>query len=220
MDCREAAAPAPDADAGRPRSRLPAGRPRAGWPVTQPRPAGSEPLGGGMTRRWPLRSSLQLGAFPAATPCARLHAKQVLWEWGVHAIADTAELLVSELVTNAVKAAQDIQDKPPVWLRLSASRARLLIEVWDGNTQPPQPQELQDGHPASGDESGRGLFLVEMLSTRWNWYPTQRPAGKVIWCVLDADEPSDQERSDAAVQALLPPADTAHPAATASPGDG
>jgi anti-sigma regulatory factor (Ser/Thr protein kinase) len=157
-----------------------------------------------MTGRWPLRSSLQLGAFPTATPCARLHAKQVLWEWGFHAIAETAELLVSELITNAVKAAQVSEDKPPVWLRLSAGRTRLLIEVWDGNTQPPQPRELQDGLPAFGDENGRGLYLVTMLSTRWSWYPTQRPAGKTVWCELDTDDPPDQERGDAAVQALLP----------------
>jgi len=49
------------------------------------------------------RSHLVLGALPSAVPCARLHAKLVLAEWGLKALAETAELLVSELVTNAVR---------------------------------------------------------------------------------------------------------------------
>jgi hypothetical protein len=52
--------------------------------------------------RWPLESFLELGAFPGAVPCARLHTRQVLWEWGLAALGETSELLVSELVTNAV----------------------------------------------------------------------------------------------------------------------
>jgi anti-sigma regulatory factor (Ser/Thr protein kinase) len=111
-------------------------------------------------------------------------------------------LLVSELVTNAVKAAQVMEEKPSVWLRLSASKTRLLIEVWDGNTQPPKPQELEDGLPACDSESGRGLFLVATLSTHWNWYLTQQPAGKVIWCELDTGELPEQER-DAPVKQEL-----------------
>ena len=53
---------------------------------------------------WPLRSRVELGAFPSAVPCARLHSRQVVWEWGLRAVAETVELVVSELVTNAVKA--------------------------------------------------------------------------------------------------------------------
>jgi hypothetical protein len=53
--------------------------------------------------QWPLRSYLELGALPTAVPCARLHARHLLWEWGLNGLAADAELLVSELVTNAVK---------------------------------------------------------------------------------------------------------------------
>lgn len=146
-------------------------------------------LGNEMTAQWPLRSSLPLGALPTATPCARLHARHVLWEWGLHTVADTAELLVSELVTNGVHASRAMEGRPPVWLRLSADKVRVLIEVWDGNIQPPEPRELNDGLPAFGDEGGRGLFLVAMLSDHWNWYPTQEPEGKVVWCELTVQEP-------------------------------
>jgi hypothetical protein len=51
-----------------------------------------------------LRSYLELGALPTAVPRARLHARHVLWEWGLNGVAPDSELLVSELVTNAVKA--------------------------------------------------------------------------------------------------------------------
>ena len=94
-------------------------------------------------RRFPRRSSLLLGALPSAVPCARLHARQVLWEWGLSEIAETAELLLSELVTNAVQAARATVSDLPVNVRLSANRDRLLIEVWDSNVQPPLPRVLE-----------------------------------------------------------------------------
>ena len=157
-----------------------------------------------MTMQWPLRNSLQLGAVPTAASCARLHAKHLLWEWGLEGIADTAELLVSELVTNGVKAAQAMVQKPPVWLRLSTNNIQLLIEVWDGNTWPPNPRELEDGLPALEDEGGRGLFLVATLSDRWNWYLTQEPIGKVVWCKLHVQQSSTTEEIETASHTLLP----------------
>jgi hypothetical protein len=42
----------------------------------------------------------------------------------------------------------------------------------------------EDGTPDPGEAGGRGLFLVAVLSTRWNWYPTHEPAGTVVWCEL------------------------------------
>lgn len=175
---------------------------RVFWPVVQPDHTDHAALGGEMTMRWLLRSSLQLGALPMATPCARLHARHVLWEWGLHAVADTAELLVSELVTNGVNASRAMEGNPPVWLRLSTDKVRVLIEVWDGNIRPPEPRELNGGLPAFGDEGGRGLFLVAMLSEHWNWYLTQQPKGKVVWCELAAQEPGSG--TGAASKASLP----------------
>jgi len=132
------------------------------------------------------RSSLVFGAFPTAAPCARLHARQVLWEWAAPVDITVAELLVSELVTNGVQAAGAICGKPPVGLRLSAGNGVVLIEVWDGNARPPEPTELEDGIPPLDQEGGRGLFLVETLSERWGWYPTRNPEGKVTWCEISA----------------------------------
>src|SRR5580658_1219198 len=107
------------------------------------------------------RSSLVLGALPTAAGCARLHARQVLWEWGVTVDADIAELLVSELITNGLKASWATAWNPLVWLGMAVSPSSLLIEVWDGNEQPPMPAEPDGDLPDLDGEGGRGLFLVQ-----------------------------------------------------------
>ena len=83
-------------------------------------------------------------------------------------------MLVSELVTNAVTATAGQEDQAGVRLRLSSDNARVLIEVWDADPQPPAPKDLsEDGTPDPQEEGGRGLFLVAALSARWDWYLTQ-----------------------------------------------
>lgn len=137
---------------------------------------------------WPRCSVLELGALPTAVPCARLHARQVLWEWRLGGLRDAAELVVSELVTNAVQATAARQLPTPVRLRLSSDGSRALVEVWDADSSPPQPRAAEaDGVPALVAESGRGLLLVAALSARWGWYPERQYGGKVIWAeLLDA----------------------------------
>jgi anti-sigma regulatory factor (Ser/Thr protein kinase) len=113
----------------------------------------------------------------------------VLREWGLSGLAPDSELLVSELVTNAVQATAG-RDQAAVRLRLSGDSARVLIEVWDTDPRPPVPNDPgEHGTPDPQDEGGRGLFLVAALSARWDWYPTREPAGKVIWCVIEALSP-------------------------------
>jgi hypothetical protein len=78
---------------------------------------------------WPFQSYLELGALPSALPSARLHARFVVAEWGLEPIVDTVELVVSELVTNGVKASRELEHLPPVWLGLSGDADRVLIAV-------------------------------------------------------------------------------------------
>jgi anti-sigma regulatory factor (Ser/Thr protein kinase) len=131
---------------------------------------------------WPLRSCLELGALPSAVPCARLHSRQVLWEWKLDSLSKAAELLVSELVTNAVQAAAGREIPVPIRLRLSSDKTHVLIEVWDADPKPPKPKTLDAGGiPPIGDEGGRGLFLVDTLSEHWGWYPMRESSGKVVW---------------------------------------
>ena len=136
---------------------------------------------------WPLSSSLPLGALVTATPCARLHTRAVLAEWGFPCLAEAAELIVSELVTNAVRASTDRYGRPKydgaglpvVVVRLGSDGIRLLIEVWDGI--PGAPVTEQAGPE---DESGRGLVLVEAVCDRWSWQPVPGWPGKVVWAEL------------------------------------
>jgi anti-sigma regulatory factor (Ser/Thr protein kinase) len=107
----------------------------------------------------------------------------------LNGLAPDSELLVSELVTNAVKATAG-RDGAAVRLRLSGDSARILIEVWDADPRAPEPKDLgEHGTPDPQEERGRGLFLVAALSARWDWYPTREPEGKVVWCELEALSP-------------------------------
>jgi anti-sigma regulatory factor (Ser/Thr protein kinase) len=106
---------------------------------------------------WPLRSYLELGALPTAVPCARLHARQLVWEWGLNGLAANTELLVSELVTNAVKATAGNNDQAAICLQLSGDNARVLIEVWDADPQSPVPKDLgEDDTPTLKKREGAG----------------------------------------------------------------
>jgi anti-sigma regulatory factor (Ser/Thr protein kinase) len=138
---------------------------------------------------WPLRSYLELGALPSAVPCTRLHAKHVLWEWGLDALAEAIELVVSELVTNGVQASEGMtgsrcqsrwrQGVPPVRLWLRSDKQNVLVQVWDGNDRRPERKDVD--LEAVG---GRGLLLVEALSTEWGTYAPERPGGKVVWALI------------------------------------
>src|SRR5690242_1522197 len=72
---------------------------------------GPAPIMKGQTvkdRTWPLQSYLAFGALPTAVPCARLHARMIVAEWGLPQLAEIVELIVSELTTNAVRASEGL----------------------------------------------------------------------------------------------------------------
>lgn len=130
---------------------------------------------------WPLRSYLELGALPGAVPCARLRTHHLLREWGLAQLGEleeVTELLVSELMTNALETTVERKLDSPIRLRLSSNHALVLIEVWDGDVTPP-PAATTPSPPDA--VSGRGLFLVDALSTRWSWYSLRTVPGKVVW---------------------------------------
>jgi anti-sigma regulatory factor (Ser/Thr protein kinase) len=134
--------------------------------------------------------ALTLAAVATAVPCARLFATQCLRRLGVCGeVADTAEVVVSELVTNAVKATGTTRHLTAlavlkarlslisVSLRLTSTS--LFIEVWDRDHHPPVL-----GEPAADQEGGRGLLLVAGLAKQWGYCPADH-GGKVVWCELD-----------------------------------
>lgn len=129
---------------------------------------------------WPLRTHMELGALASAVPCARLHACHVLWEWQQRDLIETAGLIVSELMTNAITATQAIKSDHPVRLWLLSDRSRTLIAVGDPSHYPPR---LIDA-PVE-EAGGRGLMLVQALSSNWGWYATHKPrTAKVVWAEL------------------------------------
>jgi anti-sigma regulatory factor (Ser/Thr protein kinase) len=142
----------------------------------------------GMSMRgdWPLCSYLELGLLPGAVPCARLHAKHVLWEWGLSGLSDSVELLVSEIVTNAIRVSQSIIHVTSVRLWLRSDKSHVLLLVWDGNPRPPARID------AAGDsERGRGLLLVDTISDRWNWYRPDDMDGKIVWAEVSLISPDE-----------------------------
>jgi anti-sigma regulatory factor (Ser/Thr protein kinase) len=119
---------------------------------------------------------------PSAVPYARCHTRALLQEWGLahpRELAETTELLVSELLTNAYETVAEHHLSSPIRYRLSSNRRQLLVEIWDGAALPPPAAGTQ--LPPADAVSGRGLFLVRALSTRWNWYSLGHCGGKVIW---------------------------------------
>ena len=132
-----------------------------------------------MNGQWPLQDFLELGALVSAVPCARLHARHVLREWGLARLGDSTELLVAELVTNAVQASRAAAQAPSVRLWLLSDSAQVLILVWDANQDPPARITASDEA-----ENGRGLMLVEAISNQWGWSPHENDNGKFVWAIL------------------------------------
>ncbi|MFF5186009.1 SpoIIE family protein phosphatase [Streptomyces sp. NPDC000345] len=105
---------------------------------------------------------------PAQVAATRQAATEQLTEWGLEEAAFVTELVVSELVTNAIR-----YGEPPIQLRLIRDRT-LICEVSDGSSTSPH---LRRAH--AFDEGGRGLLLVAQLTQRWGSRQTDR--GKTIW---------------------------------------
>ena len=120
-------------------------------------------------------SALEFAPLPTAVPCARLHAVHVLHEWGLRDLAGDAEMVLSEMITNAIDASTLLPERPPVSLRLLLTAKSLVIEVWDHS-----PLDLEPREADADDECGRGLTVVAALSDRWGWERTGR-GRKVVW---------------------------------------
>jgi hypothetical protein len=139
-------------------------------------------------QQWPLLSHVELRALPASASSARTHTKSILRRWRLGGLAETAELLVSEIVTNAVRAStaaghpqrESAQAARAEQLRfwLTSDGRSVLIQVWDGDHHRPVRKDV--GPDA---EAGRGLQLIETLSVQWGWYAPDEPGGKIVWAV-------------------------------------
>lgn len=125
---------------------------------------------------------------PSEVGVVRGLAAEQLTRWGLAELVFTTELILSELVTNALR-----YGTAPVRVRLLHDR-KLTCEVWDASSTAPHLR-----YAASTDEGGRGLFLVAQLSEHWGTRYT--PEGKVIW----AEQSLSADGADLSWDTLPPP---------------
>jgi hypothetical protein len=127
---------------------------------------------------WPLRDTLILAAIESAVPSARAHLRQLLSGWDQAEVGPDAGVVVTELVTNSVVASAGLRlAAAPVLVWLGSNSRCLLLAVADASPRP--PVRLNLGPDAEG---GRGLALMEALSSRWGWHPVSITGlRKVVW---------------------------------------
>jgi anti-sigma regulatory factor (Ser/Thr protein kinase) len=103
--------------------------------------------------------------------------------WRLDDLSDDAEMTVSELVTNALRHGLRGLRQPrrphPVQLVLVCDERRLLSVVTDPSDQTPARSQADES-----SETGRGLCIVEAVSTRWGWAPLGT-GGKAVWAAFD-----------------------------------
>jgi anti-sigma regulatory factor (Ser/Thr protein kinase) len=156
---------------------MPTAVPMCGAPGTACEP---RPDAGGAFHARPHRSYLEAGAHPAAVPYVRRHTRQTLAAWRLDHVADTVELVVSELITNSVTATLGMQAAAPVALYLALECGRLFALAWDCCPDLPVVRAHADDA-----ESGRGLELVQALSSDWG--ASAQPGGKVVYAMFDLE---------------------------------
>ncbi|WP_328874675.1 SpoIIE family protein phosphatase [Streptomyces sp. NBC_00287] len=123
-------------------------------------------LGDGQVASW------DLAADPAAVSVVRSRVSEQLGVWGLEDLDFSTELVVSELVTNAIR-----YGRPPIRLRLIHDRS-LLCEVSDASSTTPHQRRAR-----TDDEGGRGLFLVAQLAEHWGTRHARH--GKTVWAELN-----------------------------------
>ncbi len=134
--------------------------------------------------------ALTLPAHPRAVKVAREWVGRMMDDIGRGDLVDSAELGVSELVTNAL-----IHSEPPVAVRVRGTIRHPRIEVADRSLVPPRPIELTDDTDDLLSTFGRGLALVALHSAQWGSDIDDDGHGKTVW-FEPVDEPRDAVQID------------------------
>lgn len=133
-----------------------------------------------------------LPAHPLSVSIARTYVTRILADWGRADLTDDAQLVASELLTNAIKATQDTHQPNALthgtsagyechpWIGLHQMGDDVVLEVWDCNRNPPKLRA-----PESWEVGGRGLQVVNDLATSWG-YRWPKTGGKIVWAMLAA----------------------------------
>ncbi|MEU9955732.1 ATP-binding protein [Streptomyces sp. NPDC050982] len=131
----------------------------------------------------PWEYTLHIPHDPRAVTVCRRTLRLILTIHGLIRLTDVAELLATELISNAVR-----HTKGPAALRLRWRDGVLRIGAWDANPEPPDPAPALDQAASLDAETGRGLTLVQACADVWGWHPLARGTdrGKYVWCDLGA----------------------------------
>ncbi|GHA30438.1 ATP-binding protein [Streptomyces purpurascens] len=140
-------------------------------------------------------ASCALPARYEAVRDARRFTRGTLDQWDMGDRFDDVCLVVSELVTNALRhglpadTACAADREPPVRLHLMRWTERLVCAVRDPSHDSPVARETDD----FSAESGRGLFLVDSFSDSWGWHPLAGAlSGKVVWALFRLPRPGSE----------------------------
>jgi anti-sigma regulatory factor (Ser/Thr protein kinase) len=121
----------------------------------------------------------QLPHGPRSAGRARALLRRQLTEWKIGGdITDTAELLLSELMGNAIQHARSPAGRQ-LDLRIAQYDGRLRLEVADADCARPRPRDA-----GAEDEQGRGLAIISALADRWGCCPRRHDVGKATWAEL------------------------------------
>jgi anti-sigma regulatory factor (Ser/Thr protein kinase) len=123
-----------------------------------------------------------LAALPTAPARARAFIHSELSLWRMDDLAELAELVISEFVTNAVQASTRLRADacaPLIRIGLFADGMRLLVEVWDEADGIPQVRDA-----CEFEESGRGLALVDAICDSWGWKAVPGGHCKCVWAEI------------------------------------
>jgi hypothetical protein len=152
---------------------------------------------------------------PLSVSFARRHVEGVLTGWGREDLTDNGQLVISELVSNALKATVGFYDavglnggadpdagetlmerlladaeQGAIWIGLHQIRDSVVVEVWDCRRTPPKLSTSDEN-----DIGGRGLELVDSLCVEWG-YRWPSTGGKIVWGMLWSLAPGERVARD------------------------
>jgi anti-sigma regulatory factor (Ser/Thr protein kinase) len=135
--------------------------------------------------------SLVLGAIDTTPRTARATLRECLSQWKLAHLQDDAELILDELVVNAVTASRQAtpqgEEPAAITVRIAVERGELRLQAWDPDPLPPPHDYL----PGLWDESGRGLVIVKALAYQWGTTPGTNGGKHVFATLRTTTQPRD-----------------------------
>jgi anti-sigma regulatory factor (Ser/Thr protein kinase) len=125
--------------------------------------------------------SVELAPEPASAAIARRVARDALAAWGLEHVSDDAQLVISELSSNAIAASVPaVRSRPAIIVAIHHVPPAIRLYVWDNGPGKPEPSD-----PDNDSANGRGLRIIDALTqSEWDWRPTPESGGKVVTASL------------------------------------